>query len=63
MYKEVEEVQKQELVNELIFLTGLKESVWMYHPDNPNASSIVDEYNQLQKEMESIEEKINQLDI
>ena len=53
---------KIELVNELGFLLGLQEKVWDYHPNNPDAKSIVDEYAQLQIEIEAIEEQLAKID-
>ena len=52
---------KNELVSELAFLSGLKDKVWKYHPNNPDKVSVVDEYAQLQMEMEEIEERLDQL--
>jgi hypothetical protein len=52
---------KLELINELAFLLGLQEKVWRYHPNNPDAKSIVDEYAQLQIDIESIETQLDQL--
>ena len=52
---------KNELVNELAFLSGLKDKVWKYHPNNPDRVSVVDEYAQLQMEIEEIEERLDQL--
>ena len=49
---------KVELVNELAFLIGLQDKVWAYHPNNPNAKSIVDEYAQLQIDIEAIEKQL-----
>ena len=54
---------KEELVNELVFLNKLQERAWQYHPNNPNRVSIVDEYAQLQKDIDVVEEKLDQLDI
>jgi len=53
---------KIELVNELSFLLGLQEKVWRYHPNNPNAVNVVDEYAKLQIDIESIEEQLKQMD-
>jgi len=52
---------KNELVSELAFLSGLKDRVWKYHPNNPDRVSVVDEYAQLQMEIEEIEERLDQL--
>ena len=53
---------KLELVNELVFLIGLQDKVWAYHPNNPNAKSVVDEYAQLQIDIEAIEKSLKELD-
>lgn len=53
---------KVELVNELAFLIGLQDKVWAYHPNNPNAKSVVDEYAQLQIDIEAIEKSLKELD-
>jgi hypothetical protein len=53
---------KVELVNQLAFLIGLQEKVWSYHPNNPNAKSIVDEYAQLQIDIEEVEEQLSKID-
>ncbi len=52
---------KLELINELAFLLGLKGKVWQYHPNNPNAKSVVEEYNHLQRDIDAIEDKLKQL--
>ena len=52
---------KNELVSELAFLSELKDKVWKYHPNNPDKASVVDEYAQLQMEMDDIEERLDQL--
>ena len=53
---------KVELINELSFLLGLQQKVWQYHPNNPNAKSIVDEFAQLQIDIEQIEEQLSKID-
>jgi|TARA_B110000483_G_scaffold220642_1_gene275905 hypothetical protein len=53
---------KVELINELSFLMGLQEKVWKYHPNNPNSESIVDQYAQLQIDIEVIEEQLKKVD-
>jgi len=53
---------KVELVNELAFLIGLQNKVWDYHPNNPNVKSVVDEYAQLQIDIEVIEKSLKELD-
>ena len=51
-----------ELVNQLSFLVSLQEKVWQYHPNNPNAVSLVGEYAQLQKEIKEIEDQLKHID-
>tara|TARA_R110000737_G_scaffold22969_4_gene41643 strand:+ start:809 stop:991 length:183 start_codon:yes stop_codon:yes gene_type:complete len=53
---------KVELINELSFLLGLQEKVWKYHPNNPNAHSIVDEFAQLQMDIDDIEKQLSKID-
>ena len=53
---------KVELINELSFLLGLQEKAWKYHPNNPNATSIVDEYAQLQIDIEAVEKALKDVD-
>ena len=49
---------KLELINELAFLLDLQHKAWAYHPNNPDAKSIVDEYAQLQIDIEAIEKQL-----
>ncbi len=53
---------KLELINELAFLVGLQQKVWAYHPNNPDAKSIVDEYAQLQIDIDAIEKQLQKVD-
>ena len=53
---------KFELINELAFLVGLQQKAWVYHPNNPNAKSIVDEFAQLQMDIDDIEKQLSKID-
>jgi len=53
---------KLELINELAFLLDLQHKAWAYHPNNPDAKSIVDEYAQLQIDIEAIEKQLKKTD-
>jgi len=53
---------KVELINELSFLMGLQSRVWAYHPNNPDAKSIVDEYDKLQIDIDAIEKQLAKTD-
>ena len=50
-----------ELINELAFLLDLQHKAWAYHPNNPDAKSIVDEYDQLQMEIKEINKKLKKI--
>ena len=53
---------KLELINELAFLLELQSKAWAYHPNNPDGKSIVDEYAQLQIDIEAIEKQLAKTD-
>ena len=53
---------KLELINELAFLLELQSKAWTYHPNNPDGKSIVDEYAQLQIDIEAIEKQLAKTD-
>ena len=53
---------KLELINELVFLLELQSKAWDYHPNNPDGKSIVDEYAQLQIDIEAIEKQLAKTD-
>jgi len=53
---------KLELINELAFLLELQSKAWAYHPNNPDGKSIVDEYAQLQMDIEAIEKQLEEVD-
>ena len=53
---------KLELINELAFLLELQSKAWAYHQNNPDAKSIVDEYAQLQIDIEAIEKQLAKTD-
>jgi len=43
-------------------LLELQHKAWAYHPNNPDAKSIVDEYAQLQMDIEAIEKQLEKTD-
>ena len=48
-----------EKLNDLAFLVGLQGRVWKYHPDNPKAVDVKEEYTSLQKEIDEIEKELS----
>lgn len=53
--------KKAELINKLIDLGNESDSLWEYHPDNPNKIDVVKNYNAIKSEMELLEEQIKDL--
>ena len=50
------DLQKAELINDLVATSTVMEEVWRYHPDNPEKKDVIKEYNifkQIQKDIES----------
>ena len=41
--------EKAELVNTLIEVEDRIDELWEYHPENPNGTDVVDEFEKLQK--------------
>lgn len=50
------------LVNQLIQLEQSKREVWKYHPANKQKNDIIKDYFEIEKEIETIEQKIKTLD-
>jgi hypothetical protein len=55
----MEKTSKVDLLNQLVFLVELQSKVWRYHPDNPNAINVKEEYTSLQKEIDSLEKELS----
>jgi len=51
---------EEELVflNDLIFLNGIAEKMWSYHPENPNQIDVEGEYDSIMEEITTIEGKM-----
>jgi len=50
------DLQKSELINDLLATSTVMEEVWRYHPENPEKKDVIEEYNilkQIQKDIES----------
>ena len=50
------DLQKSELIADLLATTTVMDEVWRYHPDNPNKKDVIKEYEilkQIQKDIES----------
>jgi hypothetical protein len=56
------DLQKTELINDLLATSTVMEELWNYHPENPNKKDIVAEYNQLLKIQGDIENELKSLE-
>jgi|TARA_B110000483_G_scaffold220659_1_gene275933 hypothetical protein len=55
------QIQKNDLINDLISVTSVMEDLWRFHPNNPNQEDVVAEYALLQKMESIIENEIKTL--
>jgi len=56
------DLQKTELINDLLATSTVMEELWNYHPENPNKKDVVAEYNQLLKIKGDIEDELKSLE-
>jgi len=49
------DIQKTDLINDLLAVGTVMDEVWKYHPDNPKQKDVIAEYNQLLKIQGDIE--------
>ena len=53
------EINKEMLINEIMFLYKRLDELWEYHPDNSNGINIVEEYNEVKQQIEDVEKDLN----
>tara|TARA_R110001592_G_scaffold362208_1_gene675353 strand:+ start:2071 stop:2241 length:171 start_codon:yes stop_codon:yes gene_type:complete len=51
---------KEELINDLIFLTSRKEDLWLYHPNNMEGMNLIAEYERVCKQIDKLQGKIKE---
>ena len=56
------DLQKAELINDLVATSTVMEEVWRYHPDNPEKKDVIKEYNILKQIQKDIESELAELD-
>ncbi len=56
------DLQKAELINDLLATSTVMEEVWRYHPDNPEKKDVIKEYNILKQIQKDIESELADLD-
>jgi len=50
--------KKEELINDLVFLTTRKEDLWLYHPNNMEGLNLIAEYERVCKQIDAVQEEI-----
>ena len=55
------DLQKAELINDLLATSTVMEELWNYHPENPNKKDVIKEYQTLLKIQKDIEEELKEL--
>lgn len=62
MENNVPPTTKEDLINELILVEGIKDELWQYHPNNPDRTDLVKYYEDLCKESLSLNTLIEAAD-
>lgn len=53
--------KKEELVNEIIFLSSRLDDIWQYHPENPNKVDVLKETLELKDMISKLDNEIQNL--
>ena len=56
------DLQKAELIEDLLATTTVMDEVWRYHPDNPNKKDVIKAYEILKQIQKDIESELADLD-
>ena len=56
------DLQKAELINDLVATSTVMEEVWRYHPENTEKKDVIKEYNILKQIQKDIESELADLD-
>ena len=56
------DLQKAELINDLVATSTVMEELWNYHPDNPNKKDVIEEDQTLLKIQKDIEKELKELE-
>ena len=56
------DLQKAELINDLLATSTVLEELWNYHPDNPSKKDVISEYEMLKNIQKDIEEELKNLE-
>jgi len=55
------DMQKSETIDRIMVASNLKETLWNYHPDNPNGENLVAAYNNLEQIINDAESELEEL--
>lgn len=55
------DLQKAELINDLLATSTVMEELWNYHPENPDKKDVIEEYKTLLKIQKDIEKELKEL--
>ena len=58
----MKEINKEELINDLIFYNGELDKLWEFHPDNLDKKNVQLEFNKLKLKITEIHDKIDKID-
>ena len=56
------DLQKAELINDLVATSTVMDELWCYHPDNPKKKDVITEFNTLKQIQKDIESELAELD-
>jgi hypothetical protein len=55
------DLQKSELISDLLATSTVMEELWNYHPENPNKKDVIKEYQTLLQIQKDIEKELKEL--
>ena len=53
-----EEMEKENLINELVFLTQKRDELWEYHPNNPKGKNLIKVVKELSERIDQINDQL-----
>jgi len=56
------DIQKADAIDRLLIASNLKETLWEYHPNNPQGKDLVATYNNLEQMIKDAEKELEELD-
>ena len=55
------DMQKSEAISRIMVVSQLKETLWNYHPDNPQGEDLIAAYNNLEQIIKDAEGELEEL--